>query len=226
MNLRSRRHKTAVALMVVIALILLGYGTKQAKQGRRAGGARVSGGNYLVEYVYDGDSLRLENGAEVRLVGIDTPEKGREMSDEGRNFAKDMLESRTVRLVSAEEPVDKYGRNLAYLYLTTAQGELLVNAEMARLGYAYAWPYKPNTTHSAEILAAQKEAQAAHRGLWARKPGKSGYYLVERRRKYSLTHRPNCPKLKGSNNSTRRFDNRLQAINSEGGAPPCRDCRP
>lgn len=226
MSRLSRRNKAVVTLLVAIILILLGYVARPLTESPRRSAKRVAAGTYVVEHVYDGDSLRLANGAGVRLVGIDTPERGQAFSEEGRSFAKELLEGKTVRLVPAKEPVDRYKRNLAYLYLEKDGKEVFANAQMVRHGYAYAWPYKPNTSHSEEILAAQKEAQAQRRGLWARKPRKLKYYIVEQRTKYSLTHRSRCPKLKSSRNPTIRFEDRLEAINYGGGAPPCRECRP
>ena len=56
-----------------------------------------------------------------------------------------------------------YGRLLRYVWV----GDLLVNAELVRLGYARAVAYPPDTAYQARFAALQAEAQAARRGLWA-----------------------------------------------------------
>ena len=58
---------------------------------------------------------------------------------------------------------DPYGRLLRYVWV----GDLLVNAELVRLGYARAVAYPPDTKNQAQFAALQAEAQATRRGLWA-----------------------------------------------------------
>lgn len=215
-------------MIVAAVLIAVGYFAGPAVR-RRAKGKRISAGKYRVEFVCDGDSLRLANGAEVRLVGIDAPDdKDHRMhyADEARVFAKKLLEGKTIRIVLATDPVDTYGRNLAYVYIEKDGKDMFVNLELVKLGYAYAWPYKPNWAHRKEILAAQKEAQEKRRGLWVYRPKKSRAYVVEMGPKFSLTHRPSCAKLKRSHKKKVDFTNRLDALNHNGGSPPCRQCKP
>jgi len=225
---RRRKQKTAIALIVAIVLILLGYLTREAVETPRAGRKHVGPGVYEVKLVYDGDSLKLANGAGVRLAGIDAPDRKWDMhyADEARDYVKEMLEGRSVRLELAEEHTDRYGRNLAYLYLEGEGGEAFLNADIVRRGCAYAYPYKPNVMHADEILAAQKEAQAAKRGLWARPVKNLKTYVVTTSRKYSLTHRPSCGKLKKSKLPRKNYTRRRDALNHNGGAPPCRECKP
>jgi hypothetical protein len=59
---------------------------------------------------------------------------------------------------------DPYGRLLRYVWV----GDLLVNAELVRLGYARAVAYPPATKNQARFAGLQAEAQTAGRGLWQR----------------------------------------------------------
>jgi micrococcal nuclease len=222
-NLRSRRRKTATALMVTLMLVLLGYLSGLLEEHPQTG-PPVTAGFHYVEHVTDGDSMRLSNGARVRLAGLNAPELGSgRLAEEATAFARKMLEDREVRIEPASEPLDKYNRSLAYVY--TVEG-LFVNVQIIRAGYAYAWPYEPNTEHALELLEAQKEAQAARLGVWEEQPRKSEYYVVETGPRYSLTHRPSCPELRDSKYGQVRFEDRIEAINHNGGAPPCRKCKP
>jgi endonuclease YncB( thermonuclease family) len=70
-----------------------------------------------VAYVVDGDTIRLSNGAYVRLIGIDTPERGQC----GYRAATRNLDRRvgsTVRLVNPDSVRDRdyYGRLLRYVH--------------------------------------------------------------------------------------------------------------
>jgi endonuclease YncB( thermonuclease family) len=69
-----------------------------------------------VDYVVDGDTIRLKSGAYVRLIGIDTPEVG----ECGYGAAKrklDRMIGSTVRLPnpSSVQDEDRYGRLLRYV---------------------------------------------------------------------------------------------------------------
>jgi endonuclease YncB( thermonuclease family) len=229
MGRKPGRKKSTFVLIVAIVLILLGYFAREsARQQAPPAGGSLAAGTYVVARVYDGDSLMLENGAKVRLAGIDAPDAKYYMhyADQSRTRAKKLLEGATVRLVPAEEPLDRYKRTLSYLYLDEDGVEVFVNAELARLGLACAFPYEPNTMHADEIIAAQREAQRTRRGLWNRSPKKAPHYTVETGPKFSLTHRPDCRKLAKSQHEKKRFDKRLEALNHNRGAPPCRHCQP
>ena len=228
MGRRLGKNKRTLVLIVAILLAFLGYFARQTTRQQAPTGKPLPAGTYTVARVYDGDSLALDNGAKVRLVGIDAPDGKYYMhyADQSRSRAKKLLEGESVRLVPAEEPTDKYKRTLAYLYIDKDGTEVFVNAELARLGLAYAFPYEPNKLHAEEILAAQKEAQQSRRGLWNRKPKESPYYIVESSTRFSLTHRPDCRSLEKSKHKQEQFDNRLEALNHNQGAPPCRHCQP
>jgi micrococcal nuclease len=67
-----------------------------------------------------------------------------------------------VRLELDVQPRDQYGRLLAYVYV----GEVVVNAELVRQGYALLSTVPPNVTHEALFVRLQREAREARRGLW------------------------------------------------------------
>jgi micrococcal nuclease len=60
------------------------------------------------------------------------------------------------------EQRDRYGRLLAYVYV----GELLVNAELVRQGYAQVATFPPNVKYQQHFRDLQREAREAKRGLW------------------------------------------------------------
>jgi micrococcal nuclease len=68
-----------------------------------------------------------------------------------------------VRLELDVRARDQYGRLLAYVWV----GDLMVNAELVRLGYAQVMTVPPNVRHQALFVKLQREARAAGRGLWA-----------------------------------------------------------
>ena len=124
---------------------------------------------YVVKKVIDGDTLRLEDGRQVRLLGVDTPESKHSevpvqaFSKEAYEFSRQMVEGFEVRLEYDVEETDKYGRTLAYVYLRDGR---MLNIEILKRGYAYVlrrFPFKKK----AEFLYIQDQARQEHRGLWS-----------------------------------------------------------
>ncbi len=121
-----------------------------------------------VSRVVDGDTIELDNGQKVRYIGIDTPETvdprkpvqcfGKEASKKN----KELVEGKTVRLEKDVSDKDKYGRLLRYVYV----GDLFVNLELVKQGFAHSYTYPPDVKYQEEILAAEQEAREASRGLW------------------------------------------------------------
>ena len=104
----------------------------------------------------------------MRLIGIDTPESVKPGSPvecfarEASALLERLVEGRRVRLELDVEERDRYGRLLAYVH----RGELFVNLELVRRGYASVATFPPNVRHVEELLRAQREARAERRGQW------------------------------------------------------------
>jgi len=125
-----------------------------------------------VRRVIDGDTLTLNGGEVIRLIGIDTPELGRDGNPD-RPYAR---EARTalVRLVAetqgemllqrGADAKDRYHRTLAHLF--TLGGESLT-AELLRQGLGYQAIMAPNLAHLDCYRAAEQEAREAGRALWS-----------------------------------------------------------
>lgn len=128
-------------------------------------------GFYVVQKVYDGDTVVLNDGRKVRLLGINTPEvKHRDkMADAGGDEAKEWLKGRLlnkkVRLVTDAETSDKYHRTLAHLF--TEQKDH-VNVQLVEAGLAEVSLYPPNLLYAEELLKAQDKAEHQQRGIWQR----------------------------------------------------------
>ena len=124
----------------------------------------------VVTRVIDGDTIVVEGVGTVRLIGVDTPETvdprrpvgyfGKEASD----FTKQLATGKRVRLEFDQDRIDRYGRTLAYVYLQPEN--LLLNAEIIRQGYGFAYTRFPFRMMD-EFRALEREAREAARGLWA-----------------------------------------------------------
>lgn len=99
---------------------------------------------YLVTYVVDGDTVDLANGERVRLVGIDTPERGACGSEEATANLERLVLGKRVRLRMSDEDRDGYGRLLRYVDvgavdagLRQIEAGLAVARYDSRDGYGY-----------------------------------------------------------------------------------------
>jgi endonuclease YncB( thermonuclease family) len=91
----------------------------------------------LVSRVVDGDTVEIQGSRRVRLIGIDTPERGECGYEEAAALVRDLLEGKPVELVyGAAERTDRYGRELAYLEIEGYDvGMVLLEAGWARARY-------------------------------------------------------------------------------------------
>jgi endonuclease YncB( thermonuclease family) len=111
----SRKLRAVMAAAVPV-LALASASVAVAASPADAATARTSTTTARVGYVVDGDTIRLANGAYVRVIGIDTPERGDCGYRKATQHAKDVLGSR-VRLINpaSVNDRDKYGRLLRYV---------------------------------------------------------------------------------------------------------------
>lgn len=120
-----------------------------------------------VAHVIDGDSIRLEDGREVRYIGVDAPELVREEPWASRARAANvrLVAGKRVRLEQEVSQVDRYGRLLRHVYV----GRRWVNGWLVEQGFARARLYPPDVQRGDELMALQEKAQAEGRGMWGRK---------------------------------------------------------
>jgi micrococcal nuclease len=127
--------------------------------------------------IVDGDTIyvRLAGGVEkVRYNGIDTPEvhhptRGEEPGGRAATEVnRRLLGHEPVRLETDVQLRDRYGRLLAYVWVRRPDdGELMVNAELVRQGYAAVMTVPPNVRHAELFRKLAAEARENQRGLWA-----------------------------------------------------------
>lgn len=143
------------SLLVLLAMVLA-CGSASVTQTGAGESARVA-------RVVDGDTVELTDGRKVRYLGINTPEGGQPFYQEATDFNAWLVEGREVWLEYDVNPMDRYGRLLAYVWV----GETFINLELVRQGYATVYTVPPNVRYDEQFLEAQREAREQERGLWA-----------------------------------------------------------
>ncbi len=181
----------------------------------------------VVARVHDGDTLSLTDGRRVRLLGIDAPELEKEgrpaefLAHAAKKALSDLTQGRRVRLEYDRLRYDRFQRLLAYVHL---EDGTLVNRELVARGLARVYTQPPNTARQEELLAAQREALEAGRGIWREALTQDeDFYLANQ--KTQRFHRPNCHLAREIAPANRlRLDSKKEAYLR--GFSPCRTCKP
>jgi micrococcal nuclease len=164
-----RRSRKAAPLAIVV-LALLVWLARGPLKNIVVPGPAPSGEWRVVVRVVDGDTLVLDGGERVRLIGVNTPETKdprrpvEYFGKEASAFVRRVAEGKRARLEYDQERADRYGRTLAYVYL---EDGTFLNAEIIRQGYGHAYTRFP-FRYADEFRAYEREARENNRGLWAR----------------------------------------------------------
>ena len=154
-----RSHFLVTSAISIISILILAITTSFAQD------------KHTVVRVIDGDTVVLETGDRVRLIGVDTPETVHpskpveHYGKEASAYTKGLLEGKTVRLEYDQQTRDRYGRILAYVF----RDSLFINAELIKQGYAHAYTRYPFKQEYMDLFRSlEQKARESGRGLWGR----------------------------------------------------------
>ena len=115
--------------------------------------------------VKDGDSIVVVRGTrggeealEIRLSGVDAPERGQPWSKRAHEALSRRVFGKEVRINAVT--IDRYGRTVGEVYAD----DVCVACELLREGNV--WVYRRYTDNPV-LLGLEAEARAARRGLWS-----------------------------------------------------------
>ncbi|MBI5754441.1 thermonuclease family protein [Candidatus Peregrinibacteria bacterium] len=123
-----------------------------------------------VARVIDGDTIELINEERLRYIGIDTPEEVNPRkpvqcyAKEAATKNQQLVEGKKIIFYKDISVRDKYGRWLGFVYL---EDGTFVNLELTKQGFAFAYPYVPDTSKKREFKEAEKQAAEKNLGLWS-----------------------------------------------------------
>lgn len=116
-----------------------------------------------VTKVVDADTIdvQLTSGPiRIRLYGIDAPERSQPWGSEATEFLSGKILHQIIELEPFQQ--DRYERMIAIVH----KGDVNVNAELVRLGHAWAFRKYLKRTDT-DYCNCEAEARAAKRGLWS-----------------------------------------------------------
>lgn len=110
------------------------------------------GGYYVSEKIFprratvisalDGDTIQIDNEAIIRLIGINTPDRGEKGYGVAEEYLNILLADQEIELEYDKYQDDKYGRILAYVWkkctteLGCKDGRRMINWLLVKEGYA------------------------------------------------------------------------------------------
>jgi endonuclease YncB( thermonuclease family) len=125
-----------------------------------------------VAAVVDGDTVMLDGGLEVRLVGLQAPKLalGRAgfepwpLAEEAKASLEEIALGRAVELRYGGRQRDRHGRALAHLIV---EGEAWAQGLMLERGMARVYSFADNRGLVTEMLRLEAAARDARRGIWS-----------------------------------------------------------
>jgi endonuclease YncB( thermonuclease family) len=132
-----------------------------------AGCAFETQGEGRVAAVIDARTLRLEDGREVRLAGIEpaTSEKTAAGQTDRTSALAGIVSGHEVTLAGDDDTPDRYGRQPAFVYLD--HSDTLVQSLLLTQGSALVSATVTDRDCASVLAAAEAEARQARRGAWA-----------------------------------------------------------
>ena len=157
-----------LALAVAVSILLLpAVGHGQVPEGLvRDGAGRV------VEVV-DGDTVILDTGDEVRLVGMQAPKLplGRPdfepwpLADDAAAALTELVLGERVDLLVGGRSSDRHGRRLAHV--VRSRDGLWIQQAMIESGWARVYSFADNRVAVADLYRAERSARADRLGIWS-----------------------------------------------------------
>ena len=118
-----------------------------------------------VTHIVDGDTFDIASGERIRMIGIDTPERGEYFYKEASVRLGELIEGREVILTKDVSETDRYGRLLRHVYYNN----VWINKEMIEEGFARFVTFPPDVAHVEIFKQVQQKAMEAKVGMWTNK---------------------------------------------------------
>lgn len=133
--------------------------------------ALTADGTAIVREIIDGDTVVLDDGRQVRLVGIQAPKLplGRKnfekwpLADEAKEALSQLVLGQRVTLGYGGQRQDRYRRALAHLFTPDGQW---VQEQLIEQGLARVYSFADNRSLVPRMLASEQAARRDTQGIW------------------------------------------------------------
>ena len=156
---KKNSKKIFLFLLIILFFFCLGYLITIIENEGKTAKITESKQIAMVNKTIDGDTIKTDLG-EVRLLGINTPEKKERLYEEAKNFTS-QLENKEVILIKTNEDKDKYGRLLRYV----EYNDKIINEEILKNGLATLYYYDYDSYYE-KLKKAEEQSRNNKLGLW------------------------------------------------------------
>lgn len=164
-----------LAIACAGAWLLLGLPEAQGAESTPACAELEAGPTRTVTRIIDGETLALDDGTELRLIGMLAPraiDVGTvpgtwRMEAAAVEALQSLVLGRTIEIRFSGERSDRYGRVKGHAFLGSEDGTVWVQGRLLEMGLARAYVPAVHRACEAELLAAERAAREARLGVWA-----------------------------------------------------------
>ncbi len=157
-NHNQKLRTGMVVLVIVVAVALL----NNVLQEGSITGQFIDREEKAVTRVIDGDTILVEGGDRVRLLDIDTPERGEPCYKEAKDRLAELIDNRIVVLEKSGENKDQYDRLLRYVVYNNTN----INVLLVREGMANTYFYNKNSPYYSQLIQAEQAAKSERLCVW------------------------------------------------------------
>ena len=158
--MRDFFEKNKIFLAIIIGALIVGiavyFGLQKSSEEELSSTPTecLAPSEVIVTKIIDGDTVVVEGGYHVRLLGIDADESGYPCYQTAKSRLEELVLNKEVRLEKDVTDVDQYGRCLRYVFLDDQN----IDLQLVKEGLAIARFYEPDLKYQKEITEAEKEA--------------------------------------------------------------------
>lgn len=152
-----------------------------------------------VTRILDGETLALDDGKEVRLIGALSP-RARDagatpgtwpLEEAAKTSLAELVLGKRIGLAFGASREDRYGRLLAHVFLSEGGRRIWVQGEMLQLGLARAYSLPGDQSCLTELIANEDIARTAGAGVWmshlyAVRPAFKALFLMGQRSTFQI----------------------------------------
>jgi endonuclease YncB( thermonuclease family) len=190
----------AVAVSAALALLPSWASAAEDVASQRTCAGLQPGPTRTITRILDGETVALDDGTELRLIGALAPRAVDVAAEPGawpleiaaREALSALVLGKSIELAFASERMDRYGRLQAQAFLIEADARRWVQGDLLEQGLARAYALAGNRGCARELLAAERAAREAYRGV-----GGSGLHHAPRGPAELLRHRTTFQVVEG-----------------------------
>ena len=161
------KWKRILALMILVIAVVIKMGHIQENTVERG----------LVTKVIDGDTVVIDQQHKVRIIGINTPEIGKNsevFGQEAKDFAVKVFYRQEVYLEKEVSETDRYGRLLRHIWLKNPKvgvpEEDLYGAMVLKEGFGQVATFPPDVKYEKLYRSLSRKSRTEEKGLWKIRP--------------------------------------------------------